>query len=199
MKQWFANKGQVVQCASGVLSLTLGILSYLGQHKNWLDLSLASWLAPMFWGITIGIAIGLAIHWWRQKSNANPIYFESWKFVTDDREQTTYKRKLYITVRNTSDNLIVIGPHTEWIEGELHVNTIAEHVWQVEGRRGVRNNDWETESAQVTVPPGKRVRTWVGLPIGANETDVERIIKGKQAGNLSIPIAPVRTIMIDIK
>ncbi|AYZ62268.1 hypothetical protein EGY31_02715 [Burkholderia multivorans] len=107
----------------------------------------------------------------------------------DDREQIHYKRKVYLTFLNSAAQALVIGPETTWKNADLHVSTTSEHVWQVEGPKGFRNNDWTKEATAVIVPPGMRVRTWVGLPIGASKLDVDAYLSQRRAGTLVTQVA----------
>jgi len=111
------------------------------------------------------------------------------QFLTGCREHIHYKRKLYLVFVNDGAKTLVIGPQTAWKDDLLHVSTVLEHVWQLEGPRSHRNNDWVAEANLVFVPPGRRVRTWVGLPLGATKLDVDTHVRQHRAGALLAQVA----------
>ncbi len=159
-----------------------------------------AWLAPAAWGTVLGVVASWAIGklLGREPPISNPLEFLSSDFASDDREQTTFKRKLNLIFRNKSDLEIVVGPKTEWIAGDLQVSTLPEHLWRVEGPGGWQNGDWSPEAVAVRVPPGKRLRTWVGLPNNATKVDVDRYVVEHGAGALSCSIVRVNDLRIDL-
>ena len=197
--RWFANWGQVVQVLLTVISIAVAIV------LNTRLPSAPPWIVPVLVGTSIGIAISLGFQRFINVTRAETIPVTSQTleligtdFIADDRDQTTYKRKLYIIFRNASNKAVVVGPQTEWIDKDLHVSTVTEHVWQVEGGRGWRNEDWTQEAAAVRVNPGKRLRTWVGLPIDAKKTEVDHFTAEHRAGALSTSVTPVNEVRIEV-
>jgi len=156
-------------------------------------------MVPALLGVAVGMAISLAVQWSRQRRRKNPLVIEKTQFVTDDRAEISFKRKLRITVRNASDDTIIVGPKTRWIEGDLHVDTVEEHYWQLEGPRGQRNDDWRKEANRVEIAPGQYARTWIGLPVSAVQSEVERLVKSGKAGAISVQTGAIGVLQINIK
>jgi hypothetical protein len=192
--KWFANWGQVFQLLLMVISIAVAIILRAGLP------SAPPWVVPAFFGIGIGLTIGLGVQKFvkAKRPASNPLKLVGTEFTADDRVEITYKRKLYITLLNTSAGAVIVGPQTTWIDKDLHVNTVREHVWEVEGGRGWRNKDWIKEAAAVRVNPGKRLRTWVGLPIDAKKTEVDLITAEHRAGALSTSVTSVNEMRIDV-
>ncbi|WP_321864292.1 hypothetical protein [Burkholderia cenocepacia] len=190
--QWFANRGQIVQ----TMAAAAGLLGSIGSAYTKAPL----WLTAGLIGIAIGFVAALLTQLGVRSTSAVPVdqaqptpqsalVLVSHEFVADDREQIHYKRKLYLEFQNSREKALVIGPGTTWKHADLHVNTTLEHVWQVEGSKGFRNNDWSNEATAVIVPPGMRVRTWVGLPNGARKHDVDAYLSQHRAGALVTHVA----------
>jgi hypothetical protein len=181
--RWFANRGEILLFVTAVSSLLVAIIAETGIPN------IPPWLVPAMLGggLGAGMSLGLQVFIRKNRPTSNPLEFVGTELLSDDREQTVYKRKLYVTLRNASDNAVTVGPLTAWAEGDLPVNTIAEHVWQAEGPRGWRNKDWSKEAIAVRVEPGKRARTWVGLPNDAKKSDVDRYMG--RAGALETIVA----------
>ncbi|QVN17103.1 hypothetical protein [Burkholderia pyrrocinia] len=187
--QWFANRGQMIQTASAAMPL-LGALG-TGYAKS------PVWLTAGLVGVAVGAGVALLAT--RRATAAaaaqslptplSALTLMSHDFVADDREQIHYKRKLYLQFQNMGTQGLVIGPETTWKHGDMHVKTTREHVWQLEGPNGFRNEDWSAEAVAVIVPPGKRVRTWVGLPLRATKREVDAYVSEHRAGALVTQVA----------
>lgn len=110
-------------------------------------------------------------------------------FATQD-PSTEFKRKLYIVVRNTGDEDIVLGPGTVWLNGELSIRAIPQQVWEAEpANGGWKNGVWKggkAEMLELGLRPGQAARTWVGLHENATQAEYEAL-KGR-AGKLIVPI-----------
>ncbi|HEX7907773.1 MAG TPA: hypothetical protein VF534_06740 [Paraburkholderia sp.] len=191
-KQWFANRGQIVQTLGAAVTLAGAIGTALAKAPPWLTAGLA--------GVGIGAVLALLAQSAVRTPPAVPevpappapqsaLRLERHDFVADDSPHINYKRKLYLVFVNDGAETLVIGPQTSWRDDLLHVSTVVEHVWQIEGPRGHRNNDWVAEANVVFVPPGRRVRTWVGLPLGATEFDVDAHISDHRAGALIVQVS----------
>lgn len=188
--QWFSNRGQIVQVASATLT-GLGVIGSLFAKAP-------TWLIYVLIGFTVGVLAALLVQTFSRSAPApapvpvpqepekpeSALRFEKAKFVADNREEISYKRKLYVTFHNVGDTPIVIGPRTTWKQDGLHVKTVNQHLWQIEGPSGYLNDDWTKEADRVVVPPGRRTRTWVGLPGDANEREVDAYVSGRRAGAL---------------
>jgi hypothetical protein len=193
-KQWFANRGQILQIVLGVIAIGVAVVLHTGVPTA------PTWLVPAAFGTAVGVALswGIGRLFRSEHPIPNSLKFVSSDVVSDDREEITDKRKLYLIFRNDSDGEIVVGPKTGWIDGDLHVKTLTEHVWQVEGPRGWRNGDWTKEAVAIRVLPGKYLRTWVGLPNNATKTDVDRSVAEHRAGALACSVVRGNEIKIDI-
>ncbi len=193
-KQWFSNRGQILQLGTAVLAIVVAIVLKTGPPN------IPTWLVPVLLGAAAGVVIALGLQRLSKarRPMSNPLELVGAEFVTDDRAHVTYKRKLYVTLRNDSGSAVIVGPQTAWIYKDLHVNTIAEHLWQAEGRRGWRNGDWTKEAVAVLVNPGSRVRTWVGLPDDAKKSDVDHFTAEHRAGALAASVTPVNVVRIDV-
>jgi len=192
--QWFANRGQILQTLLAAIAILVAIVLNVGLPN------VPAWLLTGLVGAGLGFAIGAALQYFSRarRPTSGDLVLVNTEFIADDREQIVYKRKLSISLRNNSDTAVIVGPQTKWIEKDLHVNTVAEHLWQVEGPRGWRNNDWTKEAVAVRVDPGKRLRTWVGLPNDAKKPDVDHCTAEHRAGVVVTSVTAVNDVRIDI-
>jgi hypothetical protein len=193
-QQWFANKGQIVQITLASIAIIAAILLKTGLP------SVPYWIVSGLIGSAIGVLVGAALQHFinRKRSTINLLKLVGTDFVADDRPETTYKRKLYITFRNESDTTVIVGPGTHWEPGDLRVNTVLDHRWAIEGPRGWRSNDWLSEEMAARIEPGKRVRTWVGLTNATNKTDVEHYVAEMRTGSLATSVAVANDVLLRV-
>jgi hypothetical protein len=109
----------------------------------------------------------------------------------NESQSIHYKNKLYLIFRNNSDQTVIVGPKTEWNDKDLSVDTVSNHVWQVEAGR-----QWSEEDASVLVAPGQRIRTWVGLQNYVDKDHLNRF-KGR-AGTLITSVVAANQVRIDV-
>jgi hypothetical protein len=113
------------------------------------------------------------------------VYFER-----NDAPTIHYKRKLRVVLRNESGKEVLVRP-AKWETGtgDIAVQPLREHPWQLEGTGGWENGSWGAErfGEAVHVPPGRVLQTWVGLHPSADEVDVRRRHETRRLGTLIIP------------
>lgn len=183
-EQWFSNRGQMVQVACAVVGAIAVVLTALAKAPPWVVYMVGGFTAGLVAALLVQRTVGSTPAPQQPEKPETALRFEKTEFVADDREQISYKRKLYVTFRNAGETPIVIGPQTKWKHKDLHVKTVQQHVWQIEGPNGFLNDDWTKEADTVVVPPGQRARTWVGLPGNANKREVDSYVLGCRAGAL---------------
>lgn len=105
-------------------------------------------------------------------SAVQDIYFR----LTDDKT-ITYKRKLWVFLKNETDKVVTIE-NGRWASrtGDIGVTYVEPLVWRVESHPGGwRQDHWApgAETPVISVRPGHVFRTWIGLDDRAND-DVVR-------------------------
>jgi hypothetical protein len=192
LSQWFSNRGQVIQTVNSSLSAlgaVVSILTFVGQKAGFPQIP--AWLLPasigFFWRFTGDTPFEFVI----PSAANNPLDLPSSEIKKTDDATIQYKNKLYLRFRNNGTRSIIVGPRTEWIEKDLSVSTVDNHVWRVES-----GNGWDNERDLVVVHAGQKLETWVGLAPDVNEKQFARL-KGR-SGSLLTSVVPVNNVNLDI-
>jgi hypothetical protein len=113
-----------------------------------------------------------------------------WLETTDD-PKVNFKKKLRIVLRNASGKHLTVRAAT-WerrSSADLTVRQMERYLWQVEGDNGWENGSWRPqELAEILVPPGAAIRTWIGLHDGAVHEWVRRRLVQGHLGILTVPL-----------
>ncbi len=104
-----------------------------------------------------------------------------------------YPHKLWIVLRNESDSSLFLHPAT-WNsrDADFAIRPLDRHPWTPEGRDGWQSGSWnwatiERQYDPLSVPPGRVVRTWVGLPGPVTDAELRRRLVSKRLGTLVVP------------
>jgi hypothetical protein len=108
----------------------------------------------------------------------------------NDNPNITYKRKLRIILRNDSGRTITIRG-ANWIRrgnDDIFLKPQRSYLWQIEESPGSwENNKWKSEElAEMSVPPGFVVWTYIGLHDQATHEGVRRRLIGGRLGSLVV-------------
>jgi hypothetical protein len=118
------------------------------------------------------------------------IPLDIWLETTDD-PKIHFKKKLRIILRNASGKHITIRAAT-WerrSSADVPVRQMERYLWQIEGDNGWENGSWRPqEVAEILVPTGAVLRTWIGLNDGAGHDGIRRRLV---QGHLGILIGPL--------
>jgi hypothetical protein len=112
----------------------------------------------------------------------------------DNTPGRNYPRKLRIYFRENAGDEISLK-RADWTPGGIGIQRGKPFVCQYELGEGGR---FVLESPEKAVPPGKRLRLYVGLDSQVSEAEAKRLTEERLLGTLSIP-AEVRGMKVTIK
>ena len=221
----FTNKGQIIQTCAAVVSMAIAAGSFFratAAHARttlWVRVYVAlalissAVLAYTYQGNTVVLVasgmfaaaamISLGRFGWISATSSTPTPKATALSILQvtlekaDQPHIEHKRKLRIIVKNMKKSVLILGPGTTWVKGDLDTRALPQQVWEVEPADGWRSGRWtHQESGQVRLKPGQAARTWVSVHSEATQAEIDAL--AGRLGALHVPVATPVDEVFDI-
>ena len=191
--EWVSTKGQILQIAGALISamIAIAMASYT-----------VPWIIP-FLLPCIALCLGFASGRWlwptskalnsatgKVTESPQMDLLESSFENADKVAGITYPRKLRVIIRNPNDFPVMVGRGGHWKNERLSAQSHGALKFEIEPAQGWQSGKWtDAEADEVLVPPGKAIRTWIGLPPDTSESQITALkSRAELLGRLFLPV-----------